>query len=281
MAAVRRPTRLLIASRKAGGFTDDVEAALRRYLADFTEVEFDPAADVRRLVSPRATVVVAGGDGSIGVVARRLAGTERRLGLIPVGTYNNFARSLGIPDDPARAAKLVLEGSARPVTLGMINRHPFLEFSAAGFFGEAIELGESLKDGDVGAARRQFVHVAGAKPFEYRLTGDLDASGRALSLVVTNTPTTGARMPLADTTPAEPTLALAAQVGASRTDLVGRMLAGVFLDRHVDSDALSFRFSRIELHTKPRVHVYADSIRVGRTPVTIAAAPSALRVFAP
>ena len=44
-------------------------------------------------------MVVAGGDGTIGVVLRALADTECQVALLPLGTFNNFARALRIPED--------------------------------------------------------------------------------------------------------------------------------------------------------------------------------------
>ena len=63
-------------------------------------------------------VVAAGGDGTAGAVAHVLAGTGHVLGLLPLGTSNNFARSLGIPVDPRSAAGLFSGGKVAAVDLG-------------------------------------------------------------------------------------------------------------------------------------------------------------------
>jgi YegS/Rv2252/BmrU family lipid kinase len=67
-------------------------------------------------------VVVAGGDGSLHAVVtalyrRRELGRDRVLGLIPLGTGNDFARTLGIPLDPVEAAESLVEGKVRPMDL--------------------------------------------------------------------------------------------------------------------------------------------------------------------
>jgi diacylglycerol kinase (ATP) len=54
----------------------------------------------------------------VGTVADRLAGTEHVLGVLPLGTSDNFARSLGIPVDPRRAAALLTDGKVATVDLG-------------------------------------------------------------------------------------------------------------------------------------------------------------------
>ncbi|MBV9831867.1 MAG: diacylglycerol kinase, partial [Marmoricola sp.] len=75
-------------------------------------------------VLPRAgcrRIVVAGGDGSLHAVVaalhRRHELGSRTLGLIPLGTGNDFARTLGIPLDPAEAATAFLQGTPRPMDL--------------------------------------------------------------------------------------------------------------------------------------------------------------------
>jgi diacylglycerol kinase (ATP) len=65
-------------------------------------------------------VIAAGGDGTVGSVAGRLAGSENPLGILPLGTGNDFARSLGIPLNPRRAARLLATGEISPVDLGRI-----------------------------------------------------------------------------------------------------------------------------------------------------------------
>src|SRR6266566_8956724 len=124
--------RALILSPHAGSLTAGVRERLRRAFTDHLILEFDPAEDFRRLLAEDATVVVAGGDGTVGHVARLLADTAHPLGVLGLGTFNNFARALGIPDDLDRAIQLVREGAPRPVTLGRVNGRPFLEAAAVG-----------------------------------------------------------------------------------------------------------------------------------------------------
>ena len=56
------------------------------------------------------TVVAVGGDGTVSKVARALAGSELRLGIIPCGTANLLARTIGVPLDPHEAAAFLLDG---------------------------------------------------------------------------------------------------------------------------------------------------------------------------
>jgi len=129
--------------------------------------------------------------------------------------------------------------------------------------------------------RKGFQAVAGARPFEYEISGDFRGRGRALSLVFTNTPSIGAQMPVGEKKPTEPFLELSVPVGASRSDIISRMLASAILDKHAEEDGMSIRFKTVTISTKPLIPVYADNAKVGRTPVTITAHPGALQVILP
>ena len=65
-------------------------------------------------------IVAAGGDGTVGAVADRLAFTELVLGILPLGTSNDFARSLGIPTNIDRAVALLTSGKIATVDLGRV-----------------------------------------------------------------------------------------------------------------------------------------------------------------
>ena len=71
-------------------------------------------------------VIAAGGDGTVNTVARGLAGTGTPLGILPLGTANDLARELGIPREPAAAAKRIVEGVARTVDVVEVNGRPFV-----------------------------------------------------------------------------------------------------------------------------------------------------------
>ncbi len=87
-------------------------------------------------------VVVAGGDGSVRLAAQYLSGSGVPLAIIPAGTFNLFARNLGIPLHSTQAAKLALQGSARPVTLGSVNGQLFLNNASFGLYSRLIRARE-------------------------------------------------------------------------------------------------------------------------------------------
>jgi len=277
----RTVTRLLIVSHDAGGMSEALQGTLDSGLPNYEQIAFDARRDFRRRLSRQATVVVAGGDGAIAFVARALAGTRRRLGILPLGTYNNFARGLGIPTNLRRAIAVVRAGRTRSVTLGRVNDRYFLEAAAVGIFGEAILLGEKAKDGALTSISRELGAVVKAQPFAFTTSGDFEGHGRSRSLVFTNTPSTGSRLPIGSGAPTDPYLELSVGVGESRSDLVGRLVASSIRDKHADPNTISFQFRSLTITTKPRMAVVADNQRAGRTPATVQAVPHALRVIVP
>ena len=78
----------------------------------------DHAATLATEAAERGEIVVAvGGDGTVGRMADAVAAAGGVLGIIPAGGSNDFARMLGIPADPARAAAVLLRGGHREVDL--------------------------------------------------------------------------------------------------------------------------------------------------------------------
>lgn len=100
----------------------------------------------RGAASDYDTIIVGGGDGSVGYAADRLAGTGKTLGVLPLGTVNLFARDIGVPanlDD----AIVALEGSVpRAVDLGMLNGRAFHTLSGIGFFSQMARAREETRD---------------------------------------------------------------------------------------------------------------------------------------
>ena len=284
--SARRPARtnragsLVIMSSKAGSMTPAIEAKIRKAFADSLIVEFDPKMDIEKLVGPKAMVVVAGGDGSIGWVIRKLADTKHPVGILSMGTFNNFAKSLHLPPTIEAAIAVIKRGRPHPITLGRLNGKIFLEAAAIGLFGETIAAGESAKDRAFGAFAEDLKHLAEAKPFTYELTGDIRGSGTAMSLVFTNTSSIGSQMPVSDKTPIEPYLELSVHAGATRRDIVKRVLARAVLSKHSEGGlGQVFKFRKLLVVTKPKVRIYADNEHLGRTPATITAELSAVQVI--
>ena len=93
-----------------------------------------------------AAVVSVGGDGTAGEVAAGLTGTGKPMGIIPAGTGNDFIKTAGIPNDPAKALDLVLSGKPVPIDTGTVNDRFFLNVCGTGFDVTVLDYAESEKE---------------------------------------------------------------------------------------------------------------------------------------
>ena len=91
-----------------------------------------------RLREGRRLFVAAGGDGTINSVIQPLIHTEAILGVIPLGTYNHFAKDLGIPLAWRDALDVVINGEIKPVDSARINERFFINNISMGLYPEHV-----------------------------------------------------------------------------------------------------------------------------------------------
>lgn len=77
-------------------------------------------------------VIVGGGDGTLNGALDGLVDTQLPLGILPLGTANDLARTLGIPNDPSRACDIIGRGNQRKIDLGWVNGKHFLNVASIG-----------------------------------------------------------------------------------------------------------------------------------------------------
>ena len=86
----------------------------------------------RVLAEGHDLLVVGGGDGTVSYAAGRVAGSNVVLGVLPLGTANDFARTLEIPNNLAEACAAVTDGKVVDIDLGRANGEPFLNVASVG-----------------------------------------------------------------------------------------------------------------------------------------------------
>jgi diacylglycerol kinase family enzyme len=96
-------------------------------------------------VARGSAVVAVGGDGSLNTVAQAAHAAGCAMGVIPYGTFNYFARTHGIPTDPAAAAQLLLQAQPSPVQVAAINERLFLVNASLGVYPELLQDREAYK----------------------------------------------------------------------------------------------------------------------------------------
>lgn len=105
----------------------------------------DPADEAARAVRDGFRIVVAaGGDGTVAGVAHALAGTGVALAVLPLGTFNYFARGLKMPEAPEAAARAILDGAPHDIRVGTLNGRVFLNNVAIGLYPAILEEREAV-----------------------------------------------------------------------------------------------------------------------------------------
>lgn len=100
----------------------------------------------RAVASAASTIIVGGGDGSVGYAARKLAGSDRSLGVLPLGTMNLFAKSLGIPAELQPALDALADAKPRRIDLGKVNGRIFHTLAGLGYFAEVARARAQVRD---------------------------------------------------------------------------------------------------------------------------------------
>ena len=98
-----------------------------------------------RAVATRTAVVAVGGDGTLNTVAQSAHAVGCAMGVVPQGTFNYFARTHGIPADPADAVRLLLRSAPAPVQVAGINDRVFLVNASLGLYPDLLEDREAYK----------------------------------------------------------------------------------------------------------------------------------------
>lgn len=90
------------------------------------------------------TIVAAGGDGTVNGVAHALLGKQANLAVLPLGTFNFFARGLGLPQEPEAAAKAILAGHPKTISVGSVNGQLFLNNASIGIYPRILQVREDV-----------------------------------------------------------------------------------------------------------------------------------------
>lgn len=146
----------VIANIKSGRASESLRNSIRDSLHKhgITPDEIAPAADPQSTVAfskdcakrDYDLVIGAGGDGTLNTILNGLAESETALGVIPTGTANVLARSLGVPQNIEDACRIIAHGQTQRIDLGRVNEHYFGCNSGVGFDAHVLRsVGSDLK----------------------------------------------------------------------------------------------------------------------------------------
>jgi diacylglycerol kinase (ATP) len=253
----------------------------------------DGAREAAALAGAGAELVVAaGGDGTVnevvnGLVSARGAGWSGRLGVVPLGTGNDFAWGLGLPEDARAALEVALSGVAREVDVASVNGRSFVNVSTGGFGATASEeAGEEAKRllGPLAylvTGARMFVDLTGSFA-RFTMPGGVAYEGEILLYAVGNGKRTGGGnlvTPRAVLDDGE--LDVLIVPGMPRIDFLA-LLPDLRTGNHLDHSSIHyFRTPRVLVESETTLSVNADGEPVRGDRFEYEVAPRTLAVMTP
>jgi diacylglycerol kinase (ATP) len=231
-------------------------------------------------------VVIGGGDGTVNLALDALLEVDRPVGLLPLGTANDLARSLEIPEDLERAYAVILDGHTRSIDVSWANDVSFINAIGMGL-GPAMtrEMDSETKSRwGVLAYLVGLVKVFDRQP---RFNATIRVDGReetreCVQITVANGIHYGGGMTIAEDAKIDDgKLDVLIVPHQHRLQLLGnadRLRWG--RTRNADN-MVHFRCTEIEINTRPELEITVDGEFLTRTPVTCRIKPDALTIYAP
>ena len=220
--------------------------------------------------------VVCGGDGTISSVASLLAGTRATLGIIPLGTQNNTALSLGIPEDIPAAIAILRTGKRIKVDVGMVTNAemttPFLEVCSVGLVAALYPSADDIQKGKLGKVPDLLATLAATPPAEIHLTldGKTDIRSTGYVVLVSNMPYIGLHYQVGDLASfKDGFLDVLLFAELSKLDLLGYVFQGLGEGTMDDPRIQRFRVRKLEIDTQPAMPLMVDGNVFGEGRVRI------------
>jgi diacylglycerol kinase (ATP) len=255
-----------------------------------TEKEGDAEELTREAVREGAGLIVAaGGDGTLNAVLNGLAEdfSAARLGLLPLGTGNDFARSIGVPADLEGALAILDAGRTRRIdvasaTMGGRCRF-FLNMSVGGFSGVVSEKAGEAKDrwGPLAYMRGALDALPELAAFAVtlHLSGAETLCIATYNLVISNGRYVAAGIPVAPQARLDDGVLDVMIAPATTLPKLAILVPQILLGRHLDSDLLLFRkATRVEVESDPPMSFNVDGEILGQEPARFEVLPRALEM---
>ena len=277
----------------AGEHEEAILAGLHTYGIE-PEVRYTTPEEVGRGLAKQPAaehaemVIAAGGDGTIHEVAKGLIGTQSTLGIIPIGTMNNLALSLNIPETIEAACAIIAKGETRTIDVGEMNGHTFMEVAGIGLEAALFPLAEEIKRPGLLSAVRAFIEglniLLTYKPTKFTITFDeaKPRSYEALQVTVCNAPYYGAHLSVASHILMDDGLLdVIIYKNFSKLEYIRHAISISQGRREFQPKITHRRVKSMRINADHPVEIQADGLPHGHTPAMIAIVPGALRVRVP
>jgi diacylglycerol kinase (ATP) len=235
-------------------------------------------------------VVAMGGDGTLEAVLRGMVGRKVPMGIIPTGTQNNIAKSLGIPVDMEEACTLIASKHIRKLDVGRVKVKKgkklfFFELTAVGLVAALYPEANKLADGKLSKLKDVALTLLHQEPDpEVFLTLDDESKikVKTMLIVISNAPMFGANFLVApDASLKDGLLDISVYPDFSKTELLA-YYAKIRDEGFSNNEKVQrYRASKLEIKTNPKMDVMADGVMLGRGKVIIKSKPGAVWMITP
>ena len=231
--------------------------------------------------------VVCGGDGTISTSARILAGRHATLGIIPTGTQNNTALSLGIPVNNIPAAVAIIRSGQRiKVDVGMATcgdvRTPFLEVCSVGLVSSLFPSADDVQHGNLARVGDFLATLVASPPAEIHLllNNKQEIHNQGHIVLVSNMPYIGLHYQVGSAASfSDGLLDVLFFADLSKLDLLGYVLQGVGEGKPEDPRIQHYHVRKVVIDTQPGMPVMVDGTPLGDGMVSIEVRRHALAVM--
>jgi len=231
-------------------------------------------------------VIVGGGDGTLSGVTRYFLGSRSILGVLPLGTGNEFARDLGIRPDVEAACRVLTTGRVLEVDVGTVANGYFLNVATTGLttlIAQGLRADEKRRFGRLAYVFALARALRKVRPFRVTLTMPEGVhTFETLQVVVGNGRYHAGPFPIGpNATLTDGNLTTYVVATTSRWGLL-RYALHLPGGHQVDLNEVPlFTTTSVDLETTPSQRVTADGDVQYQTPISLGVAPKALRVMAP
>jgi diacylglycerol kinase (ATP) len=277
------------------------------------ELAFTKPDESSALIAQRAVeegldmVIVGGGDGTVSEVAKGMLHAPIPLGIVPVGTYNNIARSLNLPMDVSQACQVLAHGQIKSIDVGQANdEHYFFEAAGVGLDAALFPLGEEIKGGRWGRMLQAFRLAMDYQPQPLRIQLDRPIAEaqthqllsqrflrrkiatrsefqlQALLVVIANGPYYGTGFMVApEAVMDDGLLTVTIYRKFSKWELVRHFWSISRGQYHYNPKIENYQVAMTRLTSRVKLPVHIDGHLIGEVPVTFKVVKQALKVIVP
>lgn len=276
------------AAQPAARALRDAGYSVRTVLGSDADVALRRAREA--VAAGTGALIAVGGDGLISLALRAVAGTDTPLGVVAVGTGNDFGRALGLPvRDPSAAGRIAADAlknhTIRELDLGRVGGRWFGTVLASGFDSRVNDRGNRMRwpTGRFKYDLAMVAELAAFKPVPYRITLD-DGTEREIEatlVAVGNGPSYGGGMRICADAVMDDGLFDVTVVGECSRATLLKVFPRVYRGTHLSHPVVTVhRTAKITL-AAPGLTGYADGEPLGPLPLTAECVPGAVRVLAP